>query len=100
MEGVAPLVQKKANLAGIFGIVGLIAGVILIVIGSIVVARTKHLPNNDNHRGGFIGMIVVGCMVLLFGIVMMWVAAAADLTIGIVGSWSKPETCPKECKCC
>ncbi len=99
-NGCCPTCSKKANTVGILGIVGLAAGIALIVAGSVKVAQAKHLHAAHDHKGGFIGMIVVGVLAFLFGLTMILVAAAADLTVGIVGSWSKPDFCPKECKCC
>ena len=95
-----PTCSKKANVVAIFGIVGLLAGLALIVAGSVKVAKAKHLPSHHDHKGGFIGMIVVGCLAFLFGLVMISVAAVADLTVGLFGSWVKPDICPAKCPCC
>lgn len=98
--GCCPNCSKKANVVAILGLIGLVAGVALIVAGSVKVAKAKHLPNHHDHKGGFIGMIVVGCLILLFGLVMITVAAIADATVGLVGSMVKSDVCPKTCSCC
>lgn len=98
--GCCPTCSKKANVVAIFGLIGLVVGMVLIVIGSVRVARAKHLPNHHDHKGGFIGMIVVGCLALLFGLVMLAITAVADLTVGLFGSLVKPDICPDNCSCC
>jgi hypothetical protein len=95
-----PFCSKTANLVGILGFIGLVAGIGLVVGGSVMVARLGHLHASHDKKGGYIGMIVVGCLVFLFGIVMTGAAATADLTVDVFRSWLKPETCPKKCKCC
>lgn len=92
--------SKKANVMAILGFIGLVVGIVLIVVGSVNVAKAKHLPSHHDVKGGFIGMIVVGCLAFLFGIVMISVAAVADLTVGLFSSWVKPDICPNECSCC
>lgn len=95
-----PSCSKRANATGILAIVGLLIGFGLIVSGSILVARSPHLHAAHDKKGGYIGMIVVGCLVFLFGLVMLGVTLAADLTAGFFGSWVKAETCTKDQPCC